>query len=546
MKKNVIKKIGAFIATLILVLTSGITVMASGAENTTEGKFVVGMECAYAPYNWTTSIPTETSVDLGNGQYCDGFDVVVARRIAEGLNKELVIQKTSWDGLIPSLQSNQIDAIIAGMSPTEERKKEIAFSDIYYLGKFGVIVQANSEYVNATTVNDFKDAKITAQLGTFHVDLIPQLIGAEALAPMKDFPTMTVAAKSGEIDGFISDDATGPTITDENTDLKFVILDGANGLQVNEEQSGVAVGLRKTDTQLLTDVNKILAGITEEEMSAYMQAATNNQPGEEGEDEAVEEEVAANPSFFQQVVDLWGTYKTMFINGTLITLMISVLATGFGFFLGLLMAILRDTKVGKYIVALYVTVIRGTPMMVQAMVIFYGTAFAIDGFQWSNIPNGKTIAGIMIVTINTGAYMTETIRSGIQALDIGQFEAAKSLGFTRWQTMTDIILPQAIRNVLPALGNEFIVNIKDTSVLNVIGVVELFFMSSSVSGATYKFFPTFTITAIIYLLLTTIFSLILNHSEKNMGKVKKKKATSIPASQTDAHFVKHHQKKHHK
>ena len=541
--KKTMRKISAILTALLLTVASQFVggELLFAAETKTTGQFVVGMECAYAPYNWTTSVATATSVDLGDNQYCDGFDVMVARKLAEGLNKELVIQKTAWDGLIPSLQSSQIDAIIAGMSPTAERKEEIAFSDVYYRGKFGVIVKKNGTYANAKTINDFADAKVTAQLGTFHVDLIPQLVGVDELAPMKDFPTMTVAAKSGEIDGFISDDATGPTIIDENPDLSYIILEGEKGLQVTDEQTGVAVGLRKADKDLTNQINDILAHISKAEMESYMQDATNAQPVEEEATETEEVEQKER-GFFGQIADLWQQYSKMFINGTITTLLISVVATVLGFLLGLLMAIIRDNKIGKWFVTLYVTIIRGTPMMVQAMVIFYGTAFAISGFQWSNIPNGKTIAGILIVTINTGAYMTETIRSGIQALDIGQFEAAKSLGFTRWQTMTNIILPQAIRNVLPALGNEFIVNIKDTSVLNVIGVVELFFMSSSVSGATYKFFPTFTITALIYLLLTTIFSLILNYVEKNLGKVKKKKATSLPASQTDKHFVNHHQK----
>ena len=271
--KNVVRRLGVFFVTGFLLLAG---CAPSGGDSNAE-KFIVGMECAYAPYNWTTSTATDTSVDLGGGQHCDGFDVMVARKLAEGLGKELVIQKTSWDGLIPSLQSKQIDAIIAGMSPTEERKQEIAFSDVYYRGKFGVVVKADSPYANAKTVNDFAGAKLTAQLSTFHVDLLPQLVGAEALAPMKDFPTMTVAAKSGEITGFISDDATGPTIEAENPDLKFVILEGDQGLQVSADQTGVAVGLRKDDKELTEKINKLLAEMGQETIDGYMEAATAGQ-----------------------------------------------------------------------------------------------------------------------------------------------------------------------------------------------------------------------------------------------------------------------------
>lgn len=260
-----------------IVVMAGFVLTGCSSASNSGDTFIVGMECAYAPYNWTTSVATDTSVDIGGGQHCDGFDVVVAREIATALGKELVIEKTAWEGLIPALQSKQIDAIIAGMSPTEERKQEVAFSEVYYRGKFGVVVKADGNYTNAKTVNDFAGAKITAQLGTFHVDLMEQLTGAEKLAPMKDFPTMTVAAKSGEIDGFMSDDATGETINDENADLKYIILDGTNGLQVNPSQTGVAIGLRKEDTELVAEINDILAGIPSTEMDAYMSDAKARQ-----------------------------------------------------------------------------------------------------------------------------------------------------------------------------------------------------------------------------------------------------------------------------
>jgi putative lysine transport system permease protein len=506
--KRGIQKIASGLA--IIVAVFGVHVGVLGAQAAGQ-PLIVGMECGYAPNNWTSPEQSETSVDIGGGQYCDGFDVMMARRIADGLGRPLVIKKLSWDGLIPALQAHEIDAIIAGMSPTAERRQEIGFSDMYFNGKFGVIVQKDGPYAGAKSVSDFQDARLSAQLGTFHVDLLDQLLGATKLQPMKDFPTMTVATKAKEITGFVSDASTGLTIAAQNNDLAYVILDGPTGFQTSKELTGTAVGLRKDDEVLTDEINAILRTMSKEERQGYMDKAIAAQP---------QEDINADvrPSFFGQIGKLWSQYSSLFITGMLTTLLIATVSTILGILLGLLMAILRhSSKIGKYIVLVYVTVIRGTPMMVQSMLIFYGTAIAIPGFQWSNIPYGNIVAGLIIVTINTGAYMAETIRSGIQALDEGQFEAAKSLGFTRWQTMCDIILPQAVRNVLPALGNEFIVNIKDTSVLNVIGVSELFFMSSSVSGATYQFFQTFTITAIIYLILTTIFSLLLNYVERRLG-----------------------------
>jgi len=489
--------------------------------------FVVGMECSYAPNNWTSVTATDTSVELGDGKHCDGFDVMMARRVADGLNRPLEIKQIAWNGLIPALQSGEITAIIAGMSPTLERRQEIGFSDIYHRGKFGIVVKEDGPYANAGGVADFAGAKIGAQMATFHVDLMEQLVDTQERRQMKDFPTMTVAAKSGDLDGFVSDLSTGTTIGMQNNDLKYIVLEGPNGFEIREDLVGTAVGLRKEDVALTNEINGILSTINIEERQAYMEAAIAAQPSND-------EAEGTNASFFAQVGNLWSQYGKLFMTGTMMTLLIATVSTTLGIMLGLLMAIVRNSsKVGKFLVLIYVTVIRGTPMMVQAVLIYYGTAIAIPGFQWSNIPHGNIVAALIIVTINTGAYMAETIRSGIQALDVGQFEAAKSLGFTRWQTMVHIILPQALRNVLPALGNEFIVNIKDSSVLNVIGVSELFFMSSSVSGATYQFFQTFTVTALIYLMLTTVFSILLNYVEARVNNPgKKPKLTGFFARQS--------------
>lgn len=158
----------------------------------------------------------------------------------------------------------------------------------------------------------------------------------------------------------------------------------------------------------------------------------------------------------------------------------------------------------------YVEIFRGTPMMVQAMMIFYGSKLLF------NIDLSPMVAALIIVSINTGAYLTEVIRGGIIGVDSGQFEAAKAIGMTHYQSMVNVILPQAIRNILPALGNEFIVNIKDTSVLNVIAVTELFFITRSAAGSTYLTFQTFFITSVLYFVMTFVSTRLLLLLEKYM------------------------------
>ena len=182
-------------------------------------------------------------------------------------------------------------------------------------------------------------------------------------------------------------------------------------------------------------------------------------------------------SFFNDVATVWVKYSAQILGGVGNTMLIAIVGTLIGLLIGLLNGIIRTIpqvknklgaalmKVGNFIITAYVEIFRGTPMMVQAMIIFWGYAYANGGKQLALIP-----AGIAIVSINTGAYITEIVRGGIISIDKGQFEGAASIGMSHFQTMIYVIIPQALRNILPSVSNEFVVNIKDTSVLNVIGV----------------------------------------------------------------------------
>lgn len=215
-------------------------------------------------------------------------------------------------------------------------------------------------------------------------------------------------------------------------------------------------------------------------------------------------------------------YWPMFLRGAGVTLLISTIGTIIGFLIGLLIGIIRTfpmpekgikksaIKIINTILSMYVEVFRGTPMIVQAMVIYYGSKQAFD------IDMSPLFAGIFIVSINTGAYMAEIVRGGIVSIDKGQFEAAYAIGMSHNQTMINVVLPQAIRNILPATGNEFVINIKDTSVLNVIAVTELFFQTKSVSGINYKYFETFFIASAIYFVMTYTVTRILRYIERKI------------------------------
>ncbi len=236
-----------------------------------------------------------------------------------------------------------------------------------------------------------------------------------------------------------------------------------------------------------------------------------------------------NKSFLEWVIFFIQENWQQFLLGTWTTLLVSLSGTVIGFFIGLAVSLVRYAKVEqksnlalkigvetlKIIINIYITVFRGTPMIVQAMVIYYGLPLLFQHFG-ANISIDPFPAALLIVSINTGAYMAEMIRGGVDSVDKGQLEGAQSIGMSHFQTMINIIFPQAIRNVLPSIGNEFIINIKDTSVLNVIGVTELFFTSKSIAGSYAKYYEVFIITSVIYLFLTITISLILKNIEKKL------------------------------
>lgn len=212
-----------------------------------------------------------------------------------------------------------------------------------------------------------------------------------------------------------------------------------------------------------------------------------------------------------------------FIKGSGYTLVMALTGTIVGFAIGLLIAIIRTTptpssagrfrkalkKVVDFLLSCYVEIIRGTPMLVQALIVHYGV------FVPLKIP--ALLSAIIIISFNTGAYMAEIVRGGIISVDSGQFEGAQALGMTHWQTMTQVVLPQAIRNIMPSVSNEFVVNIKDSSVLSVISITELMFMSNMSIGAYYKYVPVYLICATIYFVLTFTTTRILRLVEKKLA-----------------------------
>ena len=228
-------------------------------------------------------------------------------------------------------------------------------------------------------------------------------------------------------------------------------------------------------------------------------------------------------SFLNDVINIFTKYYPQLLSGVGNTLLISLTSTVIGLAVGLLTGVVRTAPLSKNpilralhkllngIIAVYVEIFRGTPMMVQSMVIYWGYAFATGGKTLPLIPSG-----ILIVSINTGAYMAEIVRGGIISIDKGQFEGAMSIGMTHKQTMWRVIIPQVMRNILPSVSNEFVINIKDTSVLNVIGVTELYYFAGVIKRQNFQTFQTYLVICVIYFILTFSITRLLRYIEKKM------------------------------
>lgn len=282
------KKTKKFVTSLLVAATVAVSAFslascggAAGAKDLEKvqekGTIVVGMECAYAPYNWAQTTANEYTVAIQNNMYADGYDVQVAKKIAEHLGVTLVIQPLEWDGLIPALNANSIDLVIAGMSPTAERKESIDFSDTYYDSNLVMVIRADGNYTNATKISDFAGAKITGQLNTFHYSVIDQIAGVQKQTALPDFAALTSSLKSGTIDGYVCEEPGAISAVTAYSEFKYIEFAEGNGFKYNPEDASISVGLRKGST-LTEKVNEALAKISKAEREKMMENAIARQP----------------------------------------------------------------------------------------------------------------------------------------------------------------------------------------------------------------------------------------------------------------------------
>ncbi|MDR1441314.1 MAG: transporter substrate-binding domain-containing protein [Bifidobacteriaceae bacterium] len=274
-----------YAALATLALTVPLVLGACGQKNDAAGLGTggwlilrVGMEAAYAPFNWTQKDDANGAVRIDGGGWAGGYDVQMAKLVAEKIGREVVVVKTNWDGLIPALQSGKIDMIVAGMTPTADRREAIEFSDPYYNSDVVIVVKKDSPWANADSLEGFEGAKITGQIATVHYDkFLDQIPKVNKQTALQDFPTMILAVKSGKVDGYISERPGALSAVASNPDLTFVSFAEGKGFTVDAADTSIAIGLKK-GSGLLGEVNEALGSISGEKRQELMELAVKDQP----------------------------------------------------------------------------------------------------------------------------------------------------------------------------------------------------------------------------------------------------------------------------
>ena len=540
------KKFNKIIA-LVVALFSSVIISSCGTNNeglpsnqSSEQKedLIVGLECDYAPFNWTETSAKETTLPIEGkaNQYADGYDIQIAKLIGEYENMNVIIRKMEWDSLIPSLQSGEINAVIAGMTDTEDRRQSIDFTDEYYRSELALVVKkeyAKEEVLDQDAFKVFISGKtIVSQTSTVTDELIDIFVtdyGAIHNKSVDTFATAALDIQNGVSFAMTAELPVATSIVASNSSLAVVRISqdilGERGAEL-----GVSIGIAKGNIALKTKINHALSQISKETRDVLMnEAISRNENPEE-------------MNTFSKIGYLLKNYWNTFLTGLVSTLILAITGTVVGLLIGIFIALGKNIHISKDdnivlkilkhllrgICKIYSIVLRGTPMMVQALIFKFGCAAL--GLNWNavltGVPifDGWLICGLIVIILNTGAYMGEDIQAGLNGLDSGQNEAARSLGMSKFKSFTLVILPQALRNCLPTLANEYIINVKDSSVLNVISVTELFLSVSIATSKNYFMVEGYVIIAAIYLILTLIatgiFKLITNKLDGKKYKIK--------------------------
>ncbi|HDJ2807147.1 TPA: ABC transporter permease subunit [Staphylococcus aureus] len=442
------------------------------------GELRVGLSADYAPMEFEHTVNGKT-------EYA-GVDIDLAKKIAKDNNLKLKIVNMSFDSLLGALKTGKIDIIISGMTSTTERKKQVDFSDSYMMTKNIMLVKKDkvSEYKD---IKDFNNKKVGAQKGTEQEKIAQTEIENASITSLSRLPDVILALKSGKVEGAVVEKPVAEAYLKQNPKL------GISNVKFNEEEKDTVIAVPKDSPKLLSQINKTIKEVKDKGLiDKYMTNAANAMNDDSG--------------FISK-------YGSFFLKGIKITILISLIGVALGSILGAFVALMKLSKIKiiSWIASIYIEILRGTPMLVQVFIVFFGITAAL-GLDISAL-----VCGTIALVINSSAYIAEIIRAGINAVDKGQMEAARSLGLNYRQTMKSVIMPQAIKNILPALGNEFVTLIKESSIVSTIGVGEIMFNAQVVQGISFDPFTPLLVAAALYFVLTFVLTRIMNMIEGRLN-----------------------------
>ncbi|HDI6525865.1 TPA: ABC transporter permease subunit [Staphylococcus aureus] len=442
------------------------------------GELRVGLSADYAPMEFEHTVNGKT-------EYA-GVDIDLAKKIAKDNNLKLKIVNMSFDSLLGALKTGKIDIIISGMTSTPERKKQVDFSDSYMMTKNIMLVKKDkvNEYKD---IKDFNNKKVGAQKGTEQEKIAQTEIENASITSLSRLPDVILALKSGKVEGAVVEKPVAEAYLKQNPKL------GISNVKFNEEEKDTVIAVPKDSPKLLSQINKTIKEVKDKGLiDKYMTNAANAMNDDSG---------------------FISNYGSFFLKGIKITILISLIGVALGSILGAFVALMKLSKIKiiSWIASIYIEILRGTPMLVQVFIVFFGITAAL-GLDISAL-----VCGTIALVINSSAYIAEIIRAGINAVDKGQMEAARSLGLNYRQTMKSVIMPQAIKNILPALGNEFVTLIKESSIVSTIGVGEIMFNAQVVQGISFDPFTPLIVAAALYFVLTFVLTRIMNMIEGRLN-----------------------------
>ncbi|UQS81889.1 ABC transporter substrate-binding protein/permease [Bombilactobacillus folatiphilus] len=448
-------------------------------------ELVMGTSPDFPPYEFVKNIHGKSTVV--------GMDIEVGKKIASDLGVKLVVKRMDFDSLLVALETGKVDMVISGMNRTKERAQSVDFSeDYYHTGQDLLIRKADVHRFH--NYRSFSGKVIGAQTGSIQYNLIKKQAKKSKIKGMDKDNDLVLGLQTKKVDAVALDKATAKAFVDNTAGLAQI----PSGFKV--DSAGSAIAFPKGAQSLVQAANKSIDEVHKHNLinKQYLPKVGKYLGSHKSEKAS------------KKANSMWA-YKDFFLAGVGYTLMISAISVFFGFLLGLVLALMRlsGNQILDKLASAYVEFVRGTPLMVQLLFIYFGLGLVV------NIP--ALLSGIIAVSLNSAAYVAEVIRSGINSISIGQTEAARSLGMSKRLTMRYVIFPQAMKNIWPALGNEFVSLIKESSIVSVIGVKDLIYQSRLVQADTYRGVMPLVITMILYFVITFSLSRVMKYFERKMA-----------------------------